>query len=67
MRELQARLDQESRLCSMGTPVCGGTLVSREQFLVDVADWGYLDGRLAAGVMTEDEIEAWTRAIARDR
>jgi hypothetical protein len=63
LRELITRLDQECRVRSIGGPICGGTLVSREQFLVDVQHWGYLDGRLAAGVMSEDEIEAWTRAI----
>lgn len=65
MRELLSRLDQEYRVRSVGDPVCGGTLVSREQFLVDVMHWGYVDGRLAAGVMSEAEIEAWTRAIGR--
>lgn len=67
MRELQDRFDKEARVRSVGAPVCGGTLVSRQQFLVDVIDWGYVDGRLAAGVMSEDEIEAWTRAIGRGR
>ena len=66
MRELLQRLQQECRVrSSIGDPVCGGTLVSREQFLVDVMHWGYVDGRLAAGVMSEAEIEAWTRAIGR--
>jgi hypothetical protein len=67
LRALQARFEQESRVRSVGAPVCGGTLVSRQQFLVDVIDWGYVDGRLAAGVMSEDEIEAWTRAIGGQR
>jgi hypothetical protein len=67
VRALLARFDQESRVRSVGAPVCGGTLVSRQQFLVDVIDWGYVDGRLAAGSMSEDEIEAWTRAIDRSR
>lgn len=65
VRGLLARFEQESRVRSVGAPVCGGTLVSRQQFLVDVLDWGYVDGRLAAGVMSEDEIDAWTRAIGR--
>jgi hypothetical protein len=67
VRELVARFAKESRVRSIGAPVCGGTLVSRQQFLVDVLDWGYVDGRLAAGVMSEDEIEAWTRAIGQAR
>lgn len=65
MRELLDRFEQETRVRALGHPVCGGTLVSREQFLVDVNHWGYVDGRIAAGVMSEEEIEAWTRAIGR--
>ena len=65
MRQLLQRFAQETRVRAVGDPVCGGTLVSREQFLVDVNHWGYVDGRLAAGVMSEEEIEAWTLAIGR--
>ena len=67
VRELQTRFEKETHVRSIGAPVCGGTLVSRQQFLVDVQDWGYVDGRLAAGSMSEAEIEAWTRAIERSR
>lgn len=63
MEVLLERLHRENKVRRSGGPVCGGTLVSREQFLVDVNHWGYTDGRLAAGVMSEAEIEAWTRAI----
>jgi hypothetical protein len=63
MQVLLERLERENKVRRSGGPVCGGTLVSREQFLVDVTNWGYTDGRLAAGVMSEAEIEAWTRAI----
>lgn len=65
MRELLGRFAREISGRASGTPVCAGTLVSREQFLVDVHHWGYVDGRLAAGAMSEDEIEAWTQAIGR--
>lgn len=65
LRELSQRFEHEVRGHAAGDPVCGGTLVSREQFLVDVNHWGYVDGRLAAGVMSEAEIEAWTREIGR--
>jgi hypothetical protein len=41
-----------------------GTLISREQFLPDVAEWGYRDGRLPpTGNMTPEDIGEWTDAI----
>lgn len=44
--------------------ICQGTLISREQYLVDVDEWGYADARLAPfGPMSEDEIVHWTAAI----
>jgi hypothetical protein len=43
---------------------CRGTMVSREQYLVDVERWGYNDARLAPeGPMSADEIAIWTEAI----
>lgn len=47
--------------------VCGGTLLSREQFLVDVNDWGYTDARLALGAMSERDIARWTQHIQRKK
>jgi hypothetical protein len=47
--------------------VCQGTLLSREQYLVDVERWGYEDGRLAPrGSMSPGDIAHWTAAIDRD-
>jgi hypothetical protein len=41
--------------------VCGGTLISREQYLPDVRAWGYEDARLTPrGGMTPDQVELWT-------
>ena len=46
--------------------VCRGTLISREQYLVDVLARGYLDARQEPiGTMTAAEIEDWTRAIGQ--
>jgi hypothetical protein len=59
-------------LADLATPespharTCFGTLLSREQFLADVAQLGYLDARLARGHMTPEALEIWTRAIADD-
>ena len=67
MDALLARLREES-----GTPpphgaVCRGTLLSREQYLHDVQQGGYVDGRLPpSGTMSPSDIALWTDAIAED-
>lgn len=66
MRELTRRLHAESR----GTPprpdACAGTLLSREQYLPDVAQQGYQDVRLLPeSTMTPDDVAHWTAAINR--
>jgi hypothetical protein len=44
--------------------VCAGTLLSREQYLHDVEQLGYVDGRLtAASTMTPGDVAVWTEAI----
>lgn len=46
-------------------PVCGGTLLSREQYLVDIDKRGYRDARLLPpGTMSERDAAQWTEAIA---
>ena len=48
--------------------VCLGTLLSREQFLFDVDQLGYIDARLQPyGAMTPEQAEIWTRAIETRR
>jgi hypothetical protein len=48
-----------------GGKLLQGTLLSREQYLVDLEQWGYDDARLHPSVdMTEAEIAEWTAAIA---
>ena len=63
MRELHARMRAEHATQSHAEHVCQGTLLSREQFLIDIQDWGYNDARLTTGAMTEAQIEHWTRGI----
>jgi hypothetical protein len=64
MDELIARLRSELDSPAPGK-VCNGTLVSRQQYLVDVNDWGYEDGRLVPrGGMTLQQIADWTAAIS---
>jgi hypothetical protein len=44
--------------------LCNGTILSRQQYLPDVLEWGYLDGRLEPrGGMSAEEIADWTAAI----
>jgi hypothetical protein len=65
MDQLTARLasDKEPEPGTAG--VCRGTLLSREQYLVDIEQLGYMDGRvLNPDVhMTIEDIERWTNAI----
>jgi hypothetical protein len=43
--------------------LCRGTILSRVQYLTDVEQWGYRDGRLIpAGPMTDADAESWTAA-----
>jgi hypothetical protein len=62
IRELVGRLglqreDPDNRLCY-------GTLLSREQFLYDIEQLGYLDARVEPhGAMTPGEARIWTEAI----
>ena len=46
--------------------ICFGTLLSREQYLHDVQQLGYIDARLPPhGTMTPEEIAIWTEAIGK--
>ncbi|HMQ31763.1 MAG TPA: hypothetical protein PKD53_13635 [Chloroflexaceae bacterium] len=64
MAELARRLAEETATRPADERLCRGTLLSREQYLVDVERWGYADARLRPeGRMTEDEIARWTAAI----
>lgn len=66
--QLTGRLTDETD----GTPasndgVCAGTLLSRAQYLHDVEQLGYVDGRLTpASTMTATDVATWTGAIAAD-
>lgn len=65
VEELIARLRNEAK-----TPgperLCRGTLLSRQQYLVDVRDWGFRDARLEERVqMNAEDIAAWTDAIGK--
>jgi Nucleotidyl transferase of unknown function (DUF2204) len=41
--------------------LCRGTLLSREQYMVDIEQWGYCDARLfPIGSMTAEHVARWT-------
>jgi hypothetical protein len=65
MKELISRLARELDTPEPGdgSRVCRGPILSRGQYLLDVADWGYRDGRLTDGRMSAPEIAHWTAAI----
>jgi hypothetical protein len=64
MDALIQRLHDESAQPAPAEPICGGTLLSRSQYLVDVDTWGYRDARLEPpATMTADAVACWTAAI----
>jgi hypothetical protein len=64
MDELLGRLRTELHADADVERLCQGTVVSRQQYLPDVLEWGYSDGRLEPrGGMTAEQIEEWTAAI----
>jgi hypothetical protein len=60
---------RETRQTGAVSPqVCRGTLLSREQYLVDLQTWGYHDAReMPHGRMTSQQIRDWTDAIGADK
>ena len=67
MRELLGRAERELTAPPPSDHVCQGTILSREQYLVDVDRWGYRDARLLPlGNMTEEAVAHWTAAIDAD-
>jgi hypothetical protein len=63
MKELMRRLETSLHTPADEDRVCRGAILSRGQYLVDVGEWGYADGRLADGRMSAREIARWTAAI----
>jgi hypothetical protein len=67
IRELISRLQDETAPAEAPPRdgedgVCGGTLLSRSQYLIDVRERGWRDARLPpTGGMTQEQIDEWTR------
>ena len=67
MEDLIARLQSEARTAGPAR-LCRGTLLSRQQYLVDVQEWGFDDARLEDRVqMNEKDIADWTNAIQKQQ
>lgn len=64
MHELSDRVRNET--ANADDDVCNGTILSRQQYLRDVDDWGYEDARRRDGLLDEEEIAHWTAGIALD-
>src|SRR5438132_4647964 len=66
MADLITRLRSEARTAGPER-LCSGTLLSRQQYLVDVQEWGFRDARLEQRVqMNEKDIADWTDAIEKE-
>ena len=67
MEELSARLAEEVAQPDSEEKLCYGTIISRQQYLLDIDQWGFIDARLAPlGNMNKKEIAQWTKGIEID-
>jgi hypothetical protein len=66
IEDLTERVREEMRAGDSDEKVCYGTVISRQQYLKDIEEWGYHDARLVLGTMNEAEIEHWTAGIVID-
>jgi hypothetical protein len=65
MDQLLERLRDETHAPAPTSELCCGTLVSREQYLHDVGQQGYVDARLAPfGSLSAEDVATWTEDIA---
>jgi hypothetical protein len=67
MEEFATRLATEVAQNDPKDKICNGTIISRQQYLKDITEWGYKDARLEPlGNMTAEEIAEWTKGIEVD-
>lgn len=67
MHELMRRLDTSLSAPTPVERVCRGTLLSRQQYLIDAELWKLRDARRRPdNPMTDTDIAVWTAAIAND-
>jgi hypothetical protein len=64
MSDLVRKLERELQTPAPSEKTCQGTLLSREQYLIDVERWGLTDARHGdASSMTPSDVALWTKAI----
>jgi hypothetical protein len=66
MDEFERRMRDETRAGNSSDKVCHGTIISRQQYLKDINDWGYADARVVHETMSDEDIVHWTAGIAID-
>jgi hypothetical protein len=67
MEELAGRMRAEAEQPPPPERVCQGTVISRLQYLHDLAEWGFRDVRRDARVkMDEEDIAHWTKAALEE-
>jgi hypothetical protein len=67
MQELMRRLNTSLSASTPGDPVCRGTLLSRQQYLIDIHHRGWRDARRHLdSPLSEADIATWTAGIADD-
>ena len=67
LADLVRRLQEETARPADADRRCGGTLLSRLQYLTDLRFWGYTDARARPlGTMDEADLARWTEAGERE-
>jgi len=67
LQELMRRLESSLSAPAPRERICRGPLLSRQQYLFDIEQRGYVDARsLPENSMTDDDIATWTAGIAHD-
>ena len=66
MELLTERVREETAAGNAAEKICYGTIVSRQQYLKDISEWGYGDARRTDDTMSAEDIERWTAGIAVD-
>ena len=64
IEELTKRTRAEKH--NTGEKTCYGTIVSRQQYLKDIGEWGYADARRIDDMMSPEDIALWTAGIEVD-